>query len=140
MHPLVDRMQDELHEAGADGTDDRPRVFMDGRRVDLAAVDGPLVGTAASIVASNGKTLPPILARLDAERLILADMRGADLSELTRMRRLTHLCISTATRLSDIGPVGELEALRYLEISATSLSASRVSISECRCATSRKAI
>ena len=116
MHPLIDQMRDELNEAGADETEDRPKLLIDGARVDPGTDAGRLTGTAAFVASVNARTFPPIARRLDVERLSIVEMRGGELADLACCARLTHLAITWATKLADISAIGTCRALRYLEI------------------------
>ena len=116
MHPLVDEMQAALQKAGFDQTEDRPKLHIDGRRMDPRSIDLPLKGTAAHLASTNDKTFPPIAERLDVARLTITEMRGVDLSALTCCNRLTHLNITWATKLKNISLLGTCRNLQFLEI------------------------
>ena len=116
LHPLHKEMYVALDAAGGDKTEDRPKLFLDGRRVDLKAETGELSGKAARLSSTNDKTFPAIASRLDVERLSIDEMRGADLSALAGCSRLTHLSIDWATKLADLSVLAEFAALEFLEI------------------------
>ena len=118
MHPVLEQMRAELFEAGGDSTEDRPKLHIDGSRIDLGGT-GPLRGKAAHLCSVNAKTFAPIAARLDVERLSLGEMRGGELSDLPPSDRLTHLGITWATKLSDISALSGFPNLRFLELSDT---------------------
>ncbi|NNE80494.1 MAG: hypothetical protein HKN18_09500 [Silicimonas sp.] len=119
MHPLIDEMQSAMELAGADSTEDRPKLHIDGKRVDLSASSKRLTGIAARLASVNDKTFGPIAERLDVERLIIAEMRGGDISALAHCRRLTHLNITWAPKLHDISPLAQLDRLECLELTDT---------------------
>ena len=117
MHPLIDRMRDELEVAGSVGTEDRPKLHIDGKRVDPNGA-GRLTGVAAKLCSVNAKTFEPIAARLDVERLTIVEMRGGALDALN-CARLTHLNITWATKLADISALAQFPGLEYLELTDT---------------------
>ena len=117
MHPLIEQMREELEIARSDGSEDRPKLHIDGKRVDLAGA-GRLGGVAAKLCSVNAKTFQPIAARLDIERLTIVEMRGGDLADL-ECPRLTHLNITWATKLADVSALSRCSRLRYLELTDT---------------------
>ncbi|GAB5487351.1 MAG: leucine-rich repeat domain-containing protein [Parasphingorhabdus sp.] len=116
LHPLQQEMYNVLAKAGFDDSEDRPKLFIDGRRVNLETEIGALKGTAARLNSTNDKTFPDIAGRLDVEHLSIGEMRGADLSALANCKRLTHLHINWATKLSDLTVLRTFGALTFLEI------------------------
>ena len=116
LHPLQKEMYDVLARAGVDNTEDRPKLFIDGRRVDLKTEAGAFKGTTARLNSTNDKTFPDIAGRLDVEHLSIGEMRGADLSALANCKRLTHLHMNWATKLADLSVLRTFGALSFLEI------------------------
>lgn len=117
MHPLIDQMREEMDAAGADASEDRPKLHIDGQRVDLGGT-GKLSGLAARLCSVNAKTFGPIAERLDVERLSIVEMRGGELGAL-KCPKLTHLSITWATKLSDIGAISRFKQLKFLELTDT---------------------
>ena len=116
LHPLHKEMYDAFEPAGWDTTEDRPKLFLDGKRIDLKNSQGPLRGTVAKLSSTNDKTFSPIAARLEVKRLAILEMRGADLSAIKSCQGLTHLMINWATKLSDISVISNFAELEFLEI------------------------
>ncbi len=117
MHPLIDQMREDLEAAGSDGSEDRPKLHIDGKRIDPVG-SGALAGVAAKLCSVNAKTFPPIAARLDVERLTIVEMRGGALEDLN-CPRLTHLNITWATKLADVSAVSGWRDLEFLELTDT---------------------
>lgn len=116
LHPLQKQMYDAIERAGSDNSEDRPKLFIDGKRISLKRETGALLGTAARLVSTNDKTFPSIVERLDVEHLAIGEMRGADLSALANCTRLKHLHINWATKLADLSVLRTLGDLSFLEI------------------------
>lgn len=116
LHPLQKEMYDVLARAGFDNTEDRPKLFIDGRKVNLKTECGALAGTTARLSSTNDKTFPDIARRLDVEQLTIGEMRGADLSALANCKRLTHLHINWATKLTDLSVLRTFNDISFLEI------------------------
>ncbi len=112
---LFDVAQVEFERAGHDASDDRPRLLLDGVRVDPAGQDA-LTGTAASICSVNDKTLAPMLARLDVRTLSIQEVRATSIDGVQRLGRLRYLAINWATRLSDLAPLTALSKLEVLSL------------------------
>lgn len=116
---MADPFQD-LQEAVSNdlgpGDGRRPRVFLDGRELDLAAMPGELRGERASVIGAHGTALGDILARLDVETLGICDSRADDFSALTGMPGLRRLDIRYTTRLCDVGFLVHLHRLEVLSL------------------------
>ena len=80
LHPLHEEMYDALEEAGGDSSEDRPKLYIDGVRIDPGDADRPLKGKAARLCSVNDKTFAPIARHLDVERLSIIELRGADIA------------------------------------------------------------
>ncbi len=112
----LDTLMNDLTNDGKWRDDTKPKVFLDGREVDLAHERGLLSGRVASIIDANAKTFAPLVERLDVEKLGLFDVRTGDIGVLARLTRLTHLSIVATTKVSDISVLRDLPGIRVLSI------------------------
>ncbi|MDI3335610.1 hypothetical protein QKW60_04260 [Defluviimonas aestuarii] len=113
------RLDTLMYELANDGKwrDDRlPKVFLDGREVDLAREHGVLSGDVASVIGANARNFAPLVARLDVAKLGLFDLRTGDLGGLAGLGRLTHLMLVGTTKVSDISVLRQLSGVRVLSL------------------------
>ena len=117
MSALLAEMRDALDQAGSDASEDRPKLHVDGARVDPAG-DDPIHGKAARLCSVNAKTFGPIAKRLDVTHLSIVEMRGGELGEI-HAPRLKVLEVSWATKLADISEIARFSKLEGLFLSDT---------------------
>lgn len=125
-------LQEAVSNAIGPGDGRRPRLFLDGRDLDLSAMPDVLRGERASVIGAHGPALGEILARLDVETLGICDSRADDFSALARMPGLRRLDIRYATRLSDAGFLGHLGKLDVLSLYETPRLFDLAPVSEAR--------
>lgn len=94
--------------------EDKPILIVDGVLHKVRSLPATIRGEAAYAVGMSDRNLAKLAAALDVELLHFYELRAADLSPLTTVRRLRYLKIHWNTKIVDLSAVGELRTLETL--------------------------